>query len=435
MNKGLKSKIGKWRKTVLFFAAFVFVSTGTISCKKKFNNLGKDVLPHNELMSSDGVDTFQVFTYTVMEDSVNTMDPEFNLLGSYNDEYFGQVEASFYTQLTLSGFSPEFGDMSTLVIDSAVMAFEYGGYYGKLNEQLFEVYEVTEEMTRDSSYTRTSSLEIDPQNIVLANHGLITPNTERLTYVGQDTLNPQLRIQLDKDFAKSLLETAETSASDADFLENFKGLYFKTNNPTFAPGEGSILYLETSRPASKLTVYYHNEADTNKFDFIVTKKPIDFNKIEVDYSGTKVGQVVENNELGQVEYYTQAFVSRGKIDFPSINGLPKNVIIHKATLEVPVSYYEGDPHYISGEIVASAELFEDDERKYLVSTVPYDKTKRAYVIDLRTYIQNILKGEIVNKGIYISPKMFNTTMERILFNGAENTNKKQPKLNIVYTKL
>jgi len=437
IDKNNTFKIKMWQKTMLFFAAFFSLSVAISSCKKKENPFGKDVLPPGSLMSSAGVDTFQIFSYTVIEDSLNTMDPEFNLVGSYHDEVFGEVEASFYTQLTLSGFSPEFGDLSTLEVDSAVFAFEYGGYYGVLNEQLFEVYEIMEDLTRDSTYTNNSVVTVGSENLVPTdnNQGLITPNTEMLTVVGNDTLNPQLRIPIKKDFAKHLLTLAESATSDATFLEDFKGLHVKVNNPTNFPGEGAILYLATSRAASKLTVYYTSEGEQNKFDFIVTNSAVDFNKLEVDYSGTKVQQVIDQPELGDEEFYAQAFVARAKMEFSSINDLPENIIVHSATLEIPVSFYQGDPFYISSEVSVGAKLFEGDERIYTLSSVAFNSFRKAYVVDLRTYIQNIIKGEIQNNGIYVSPRRFNTSAERIIFNGANSTNKKQPKLNIVYTEL
>lgn len=294
-----------------------------------------------------------------------------------------------------------------------------------------------EDLTRDSTYTNNSVVTVGSENLVPTdnNQGLITPNTEMLTVVGNDTLNPQLRIPIKKDFAKHLLTLAESATSDATFLEDFKGLHVKVNNPTNFPGEGAILYLATSRAASKLTVYYTSEGEQNKFDFIVTNSAVDFNKLEVDYSGTKVQQVIDQPELGDEEFYAQAFVARAKMEFSSINDLPENIIVHSATLEIPVSFYQGDPFYISSEVSVGAKLFEGDERIYTLSSVAFNSFRKAYVVDLRTYIQNIIKGEIQNNGIYVSPRRFNTSAERIIFNGANSTNKKQPKLNIVYTEL
>ncbi|HZH86440.1 MAG TPA: DUF4270 family protein [Brumimicrobium sp.] len=431
------NKLRRWRKIILFFAAFFCLTTSITSCKKKKNPVGSEALNAGSIMSSDGVDTFKIQTYTVEEDSVFSMDPEFNLIGSYNDEVFGMVEAEFYTQLTLSGFSPDFGDLNALVVDSAVMAFEFGGYYGNLNEQLFEVYEITDDLSRDSSYTRTSVAQTSTQNLVPtgSNEGLITPNTEVRAVVGTDTLNPQLRIPLDLVFAKNLLGVAEGAISDADFVQTFKGLHFKVNNGMLSTGEGSIVYLATTKPASKLTVYYTSNGEQGTYDFIVNGNAIDFNHVKTDYSATRVQQVIDDNSLGDVEFYAQAFSTRAKIDFNSISNLPENIIVHSATLELPVNYYLGSNFYPSSEVNVSAQLFDNDDRKYVVTTVTYNQTRKSYVIDLRTYIQNIVKGEIKNNGVFISPKKYNTTTERIIFNGANSTNKKQPKLSIVYTVL
>lgn len=435
-NKNLNTK--KWRKAIWLFAAFFCFSVVFSACKKKKNPLGEGVYPSDYIMGSTVVDTFNIISYTVLEDTTLTKDPEFNLLGVYNDEKLGLVEASFYTQLTLSGFSPDFGDLSTVKIDSAVVAFEFGGHYGTLNKQLFEVYELTEDLSRDSSYNSKTVLEINNQNLVPTdnNQGLILPNPSKPAVVGGDTLRPQLRIPLDTVFARGLLEYAEGATKDDDFLEDFKGLYFKVNGSMLMPNEGSILYLASSRPASKLTVYY-TEHDTvpNKFDFIITGGAVDYNRFDLDYTGTNLDQVLTDSTLGQQEFYTQSFTSRAKIDMSSINDLPKDIIVHSATLELPVSYYIGSDLYPSDQVSVTAKLFKDDDRKYGITNTSFNSTRMSYVIDLRVYVQNILKGEIENNGVYIAPRRYNTTAERIVFNGANSTFKKQPKLKIVYTKL
>lgn len=431
-------KFIEWRKTYLFFAAFFCLSVGITSCKKKVNPLGDNVYPSDYIMGSIVVDTFDLLTYTVEEDSVASKDPEFNLLGSYNDPTFGMVEASFYTQLTLSGFSPDFGDLASKKIDSAVIAFQYGGYYGSVNKsQLFEIYELTESLSADSTYTRKSIVNVNPQNLVptLNNEGYIKPNPLKPTVVGTDTLSPQLRIPIDTVFARNMLVLAENSVNDKDFLENFKGFYVKVNNASMMPGEGAILYLASTKSASKLTVYYSDAQGPNKFDFIITSKAVDFNHIDVDYTGTKMSQLLTDSTLGKKEYYAQAFTTRAKIDFPSLNNLPKDVFIHNATLEIPLSYYPAGDLYPSEQVNVVANLFKGDKKKYTLSTVTYSMTKKAYIIDLRTYVQNVLKGDIQNYGLYVSPKRFNTSVERIIFNGSNTLNKKKPKLKIVYTKL
>ena len=434
------NRLKMWRKTILFFAAFFCLTTTVTSCKKKKNPVGSEALSSGSIMNSESIDTFKIQTYTVEQDSIYTMDPGFNLLGSFNDEVFGIVEAEFYTQLSLSGFSPDFGDINTLVVDSAIMAFEYGGYYGNLNQQLFKVHEITENLSRDSSYTRNSTALYGPNLVPTGNNeGLITPDPQKRAIVGNDTLNPQLRIPLDLVFAKNLLTIAEGATNDADFVETFKGLHFQVDNGYQAPGEGSVVYLASTRAASKLTVYYTQGGQQAKFDFLITGKAIDFNHVKTDYSSTRVQQVINDHSLGDVEYYAQAFSTRAKIEFNSINDLPKNIIIHSATLELPVNYYQGSNFYPSTALDGSFQVPGQGNKQFYIhhkdTYYVYNKSKRSYSIDLRKHIQKIISGELQNTGIFVSPRKFNTTTERIVLNGANSTNKKKPKLSIVYTVL
>lgn len=424
-----------WRGALMLSAAFFCLALVATSCKKKKSPIGEEALPPGSVLSSSGVDTFQLLTYTIEEDSTVSMDPRFNLLGSYNDPVFGTVDASFYTQLTVEGFNPDFP--ASYTVDSIVMAFEYGGYYGEISEQTFEVYEITDVLTRDSSYLSSSSATTNPTNLV-AGTGQILPDPLTDAIVGEDTLNPQLRIPLDTSFGSYLMNLAAGSPDSETFLDGFKGLHFKVQNGMQSPGVGTILYLATTNPASKMTVYYTDDdtGDSLEFDFLVSGSLVDFNHIDIVNTGTDVQMVLDDSTEGQDQYYAQTFKSRAKIDFPSLNDIPKDVIIHEATLEIPIDYYQGGDFYPSSVVTVSSELFEDDDRRYLISdNINFNDQKRAYVINLRTYVQNILKGEIVNNGIIISPKVYNSTTERIIFNGPESVNKKQPKLNVVYTKL
>ncbi|WP_165851406.1 DUF4270 family protein [Brumimicrobium aurantiacum] len=438
MTRIKNNKLRTWREISIFFAAFFCLSIAFTSCKKKRSAVGSDALSSETLMNSKGVDTFQLKTSTVEQDSIFSMDPAFNLIGSYNDEVFGTVDANFYTQLTLSGFSPDFGDLTQITIDSAVMAFEYGGYYGDLNEQLFEVYEIQDELTRDSSYLRTSTTNVFSQNLVptLNNEGLITPDTESMTVVGDDTLDPQLRIPLDTNFARDLLGYAQNASTDEDFLQSFKGLHFKVNNSMNSPGEGSIVYLASSEAASKLTVYYTKNGESSFYDFIINGSAVDYNHVDTDFTGTKVEQVINDPTLGQTEYYVQAFSTLAKVEFSSIDSLPDNIIIHEATLELPVNYYLGSNYYPSTTINVSADALSDGD-KYLIKTsgVQYNSSSKSYQIDLRDYIQLVLQGDVPNTGIFISPRNYITTAERIILNGVNTMNKNKPKLSIVYTVL
>ncbi|MGM0478200.1 MAG: DUF4270 family protein [Bacteroidota bacterium] len=441
MIRTQKIEVKKWRKVKLLSAAFFVLLGGLVACKKDGNPLGQSALPEGSGMNSDGVDTFQLFTYPVAEDTVISKNPNFNLLGSYNDQTFGEVEANFYTQLLLSGFSPDFGDLNTVAIDSCVLAFEYGGYYGPIRQQQFEVYALNEQLSADSAYTNASTATYNSQQLIPTNtnQNVITPSPETQTIVGSDTVNPQLRLPIDTLFARDLLNWAESAEDNNAFISNLPGIHVRVNNSAFPPGDGSILYLNATNPSSKLTVYYTQDGEQFEFDFLINSDAVNFNHVDFDRTGSDFEQALNDSTVGQNAYYAQAFVARAKIDFPSLKDLPDDIIIHEATLDVPVSYYPQSDFYPSAEVNVTSQIFENDPRKFVVNTggepVPFNQSTMSYRFNLRNYVQNVLSEDIQNNGVFISPRLFNTSVERIIFNGPNTMNKTPPRLNVVYTEL
>ena len=434
-----KSNSSQWRKGFILSATFLFllfVGGTTVSCNKKQKPVGESGLSEDDILNSSGVDTFALKTFSIVEDSISSKDPRFNLLGSFNDPVFGTTDASFYTQISLSGFSPDFGVLADVAIDSFIVSFRYGGYYGDISEHLFEVYQIDEDLSEDSSYYEFSSLTTQATNLVPTanNEGYILPEPLVQAVVGQDTVSPQLRIPLDTIFARQLMQLAETSADNEEFIDNFKGLFFKVNNGMQSPGEGNILYLESSNPASKLTVYYRENNEPKEFDFLISASLVDFNHIEIDNSSTNVEFVINDTLAGQTEFYAQAFKTRAKIQFPTFDDLPKDIVIHEATLELPISYFLGDGFYPSSIVSAAARFQEENDQYFLLdNNVLYNQQSRSYIINLRPYLQSVINGQAINDGIIISPLFFNTSAERMIFNGPNTPNKLKPKLSVVYT--
>ena len=92
-----------WRKGLVLSATFLFALFLSVSCKKKVNSVGQNTIEQNELLSSSGVDTFSITTYTISDnlDSLVTSNAVYGVLGSYNDPVFGPANAQIYTQVRL----------------------------------------------------------------------------------------------------------------------------------------------------------------------------------------------------------------------------------------------------------------------------------------------------------------------------------------------
>ena len=426
----------KRRKALMFSATFLILAALIIGCKKENSNLGESVLQGTEL-ESRGIDTFSLRTFSVTVDSTQSVNPRFNLLGKYNDREVGTIEASFFTEFSLSNFAPDFGDFNSITMDSAVVAFRYGGYYGTPNKQTYEAYELTESIEEDEDYYYFSTLATNSVNLVPTanNEGEILPSPLESAVVGNDTVAPQLRIPIDTTFARSLMVLASESNSNAEFKESFKGLHFKVSSPMPSVGAGSVMYLESSNAASKMTIYYTiDDTLKNEFDILIRGEELDFNSMQFDRSGTPLESVLTDTLPGQETYFAKAFQARAKIQFPTVKNIPESAILHEARLILPVSYFSGSDFYPSSEVVVAARLFEDNDQLFTIQdNVSYNQQLRAYIINIRQYVQRIINDEIINDGIIISPRFFNTSVERVIFNGPETINKTKPKLDILYT--
>ena len=424
-----------WRKVGILSATFLSGIFLFSACNKADSTLGLNALDPTDLLNANQVDTFTLETYTIVEDSVITDNPAFSLLGSYNDPQFGSFDASFYTQLRLSGINPNFGDISTITVDSIVLGLEYAGYYGKFNQQSLEVYEITESLHIDSTYYAFSSKTINNVNLVEPGYEQFTPKPTGGTVIGSDTVDTQLRIRLRNTLAQQLINEAASTgtnfASNENFLNYFKGLKIKVNNPPQASGTGGVFYFNINDPLSKMTIYYTQNSNKKRFDFLINSECADFNHVEVDNSGKPIANVIANNAAGQKEFYAQAFKTRAVVKMKGVKNLPNNIVIHKAQILLPIQYQMGATYGIPNELSASIRI--NNQLSGIGVFGIYDPSYKRYTIDARNYIQALIKGEIETDELLVSPRYFITGAERVIFNGQQTINKSKPKLIVTYT--
>ena len=406
--------------------------------KKKEYQLGADIVDSSNILGGTSIDTFSLYTYTISEDSVISDNPANVVLGSYEDPIFGNYEASIYTQLRLAGVDPNFGDPSLIVIDSFVLAMEYVGYYGDLDPQTFEVYELEEAMSLDSTYYSFSSLNHSSNNLVPFENSTITPNTSSPTIVDGDSLAPQLRIHLDTNLAWSLITEATsgstTFSSNDEFLDFFKGLHIKTNNAFQAVGEGAALYLDINDPSSKATIYFRQEGEPTSYDLLMNSDCADFTTVSIDQTGTDVEQVLVDSTEGQDTYYAQAFGARAAMSMPGLLNLPANSVIHRADLSLPIQFQTGYKYQPGSNVSLATRVDSLSQGLINVGVIGvYNPIEKSFDINIRDYVQSIVNKELPLTELMVSPLYFINSAERIVFNGRNTINKKKPKLTITYT--
>ena len=422
------------RSIALFFLCFFAI----IACKKKEYQLGSDVIDPSSILSGTSIDTFSLVTYSILEDSVISDNPANVVLGAYQDPIFGNYKASIYTQLRLAGVDPNFGDPSLIVIDSFVLALEYVGYYGDLDPQTFEAYELEESLSLDSTYYSFSSIPHSATNLVPTDKATITPNTSSPTIVGEDSLAPQLRIHLDTNLARSLITEATsgstTFSSNDEFLSFFKGLHIKTNNPAQSQGEGAALYLDINDPSSKATIYFRQEGEPTTYDLLINSDCADFTKVLIDQIGSDVEQVIIDSTQGQDTYYAQAFGARAALSIPGLLDLPQNIIIHRADLSLPIQFQTGYKYQPGSNVSVATRVDSLSQGLINVGIVGvYNPTQKSFDLNIRDYVQSIVNKELPLTELLVSPLFFINSAERIIFNGSKTINKMKPKLTITYT--
>ena len=430
------------------FSLIFILGTVFYSCKKKDSYVGTSTINPDALLNATIVDTFTFNTYTTWEDSVITSTSSVALLGNYVDPVFGSVNSNFYTQLRLPSTNPNFGDLNTIVVDSFVFGLKYEGVYGTLEDQTFEVYELNDTMNVETLYYSFSSKSLKSSNLIDPNKSTITPDPFNEIKIDTTTYDPQMRIYLDTNLAKQFMSEANYNTGTFDsndaFLNYFKGLYIKSVS-SFSSGQGGIFYFNINDPLSKLTIYYRQDGVSKTFDFLINSSAAKFNHVEVDNSSTDVENVVTNNNLGNTTFYAQALASRAVIEIPGLENLPSNIIIHEANLVLPVNYQSGDLYGV-GYDVNFATNMETTTKLFNVGSGSYDETQNYFTLDLKSYIQAKITRQkypvtidgqnldllIDGSKIYVYPKEYNSSLNRIIFYGPNSTSLK-PKLTLKYT--
>ncbi|ASS50017.1 MAG: hypothetical protein A3D31_10610 [Candidatus Fluviicola riflensis] len=427
-----------WRKGFTLSATFLLALLVATSCKKETNTIGLGALDPDALLSSGGVDTFQLTTFSVAEDTIPTDNQTFGILGAYHDPKMGTFNASIYSQFHLSNtISFDAGDQA--IVDSVVLSLRYRGYYGELDPQTFEVYELDDTMDVDRDYYKNDVEALKPSNLVLASSETQTPNPSDSVWVGSTKKPAQLRLTLNNAWAQTIMDDAtggNAAFTDDALFENYmKGLHVKVANANPAVGKGGVFYFDMEDNNTKVTIYYHLQADpgSTPYELVLEVEDdcADFNHVEIDNSGYPVANVLSNPINGQNQYYAQAFQSRGKVEFPTLNNVPKTAVIHDALLVIPISHQTLSSFYPSNQLTVG---YKTDEGEIIgFNVILYDDSKKSYIIDVRNYVQDIVSGDAENRGVFLYPTFFSSTAERIIFNGPNTSNKEKPKLIVKYT--
>ncbi len=452
-------KITPLKRKVIQLSAIFFIATLLFSaCKKKENTLGSSIQPEGDQLGLEMIDTLSMITYTTLGDSVRTDELSgIGLLGSYNDPFFGKTKANLFAQIRLQSsvdFTPSSGDLNDIVIDSVFLYLELSGFYGNLQNQTFEVYQLAEDVYEDSTYYSNKVVLVDPTNLVVSGQGSIKPDPYSPAYVGATLQDkPILKIPLSTiDFGQKIInESGNVSLEGNDdpgqFIDWYKGLMITVNTPGQPANQGCILSVDLLSTNSKVSMYYRDnsglpsEYDTLQFDFNINANSARFNTFEFDYASNQIGdQLLDSTQGQQISFHQNMGGAKTTIYFPYLQNLTSlgNIVVNKAELIMPTQFYVNDP-YLAPQQLSPTRRNEEGVLLLLPDfgegeVGNFSTTTSSYSFILTRYVNQILSGKITNSPLKLVSSNEALSANRVVFNGADAILKDQPKLIITYTK-
>ena len=370
--------------------------------------IGLEIQPQSDRITISTLDNDAAFlslTSTV-EDSVKSDENTLNLLGSYTDPVFGDVEAHFSTQLLLSESAVDFGDNP--VLSSAVLHLTYAGYYGDSTQQMqIEVATLDESIFVDSSYY--SNQTVDATN-VLASHTFYPYESD------PDTLGKySLQIPLDVLGQSVLDASSDDLADNTAFVEYLKGIQIRTTALS-----GSVVYFNFKDVDSRLEITYN---DTLEFDLVMGSGAARLNHF------SQAHQLTDELAVQSMGGYNLKML----LDTGLISSLQDSLAakpINKATLtfqqtnateqfeaHASLSLVRVDS---SGSKLFVTDFFEGGEH------FGGELENNQYVFNISKYLSQLISEELFLEDLYLMPIGASVNANRTLFTG-------EVELNITYT--
>lgn len=425
---------------------FLWVYVFSFGCKKPKVELNDQLYPDSDKLSLNFSDTTTLRAYSVKEDSLITTNLSSNLVGYYVDPVFGISQASIYTQIRLSSESVDFGNLSTLEVDSTVLSLVYSGFYGKLTSQNFLVHKVTENLNADSSYysTKTFSVESTPIGTLIGT----TPNlTDSLT-INDVRFVPHMRIHLSSVVGENLIQSASLSTNEK-FLNEFMGLRISVDPQSTPTNSTSMLSLNLLHTESKVTVYYRTPKtggfDTLSYSFNINSSCQRVGYFSHDYTNSEVEIALTDKKRGDSLLYIQAMAGiKTKIEIPYLNTISKESLIGISKAEL-VFYVEEntDAEY---SVPTNLFLFGINEYNQMILLPDFDEShyggiynsgNKSYTFNVTRYIQNQItgfsNGENANYGLYLVSENRVVSARRLVLKGT-NRSANPLRLKLYYSK-
>ncbi len=397
------------------FKYLIFLITCMFSCSEP-SIIGLEVQPDTEkIIINSNTSNLIDFNNESEESLINN--PAICLLGELNDPYFSTNKASFITQLLLPENNLIFEE--NLTVDSVVLSYAYSDYYGDIEDiSSINIRRIEQDIYSDSIYY---------SNDFFYDDFLQLPDLAEDYYISFDSLNPELRININKEVGQQILELDNTILSNNDnFLNYFKGFFVS------AHAQNTILYLNPSSTRSKFSIYYHNDLDSvSSLDL----------QVDGDAARTNVFEKLNNNDIlnSQENIYIESMSGyKCKISFDNIDTL-QELLLDKAINQVIISF-QIDNNLMTNNIVPHSQLHlaRLDTDGNIVDLTDYviegssffggRLENGIYNFNITRYLHELLLDNSYTNKLYLLDRSANSNANRSII-------KKEVELNIIYSDL
>lgn len=425
--------------------SLILLSGLFFSCKEP-GTVGIEVQPGEDMIAISFSDTATVWTFAEREDSLRSSTGISNLLlGTMHDPDFGITYAGIFTQFSLNTANPQFP--ASAVLDSAVLTLAYLTSYGDTaQQQHVMVFELTEEMNKDSVYYSNRKFGFDSMNPVADYSFIPLPHDSILI----DTVKsaPHLRIPLDtadiSDFLKT--DNAASFANTTEFQKFFKGVFIRTGPANLVSGQGCIMSFSFSSSLSGITLYYHTDTlDSLKYFIGMDQSAARMNYFEHDYSAGTINVSLQNDSdaVDSIVYIQAMAGIKTKVVFPYLKNFFNQgaVAINKAELILPImenSDVKYDPNIRLGlagiDSAGTAVFIIDAFEASSYYGGAYDESKKQYHFNIARYMQNILSNESKDYGLYLLATGASVSANRTMINNISGSAQAKMKLKVTFSK-
>lgn len=296
--------------------------------------MGSSIQPEGDKITVK-TDTFRLTSNSFFVDRIYNRADSL-LLGTYVDEKYGTVHADILARVEAPFDSAGFRfptEEESLKADSAFLILSYNAWFGsKYSTMSVKVYEMNQNNVLDY-YTYYPS-DINPDLFVDKNK----PNAllgDAILAMDKDSTS--IYMKLSDDFTKKLFNISKNYTNEAEYFENFNGIYIEPNI-----GDATMMYLKNI----DVLLYYHYDtkvagkdtAFVNTVRYVVNNTVINrFQHPDTD----KVKDYLEQNDsvnyiASPANIYAQVNVPLKRMieSMQESIGTDKKLVVNSAIIEV-----------------------------------------------------------------------------------------------------